>query len=150
MWLMLCTRKVTSRLKKALRFHARRPRYHPLHFRSDRLSCARLPVPHQLVAWQGLIDHLLRSLNSSDRKSPGIQNTDLYQDRGLIPVDMFVIQLVAPEADHGEHGNLDVLASWRQPWKHPVDLAIVGCTENEFVDNAVRTDGARDRNKVSV
>src|SRR5690349_9550266 len=106
---------------------------------SDWFPFARGPVLHQLVAWQGLIDHLLRRLDSGDRQPRGIENANLYQHRRLIPVDMLVVQLIATETDHGEHGNLEVLAGRRQPRKHIVDLAIVRCTEDEFVDDAVRT-----------
>src|SRR5215469_2403660 len=52
---------------------------------------------HECVAWQSLVHHLARRFGTGDGEAVGIELADLYQNRGLIPVDMLVHQLVTTE-----------------------------------------------------
>ena len=77
-----------------------------------------------------------------------IEQSDLHQHRGLIPVDMLVIELVAAEIDDRHQRHLDEFARRLHPRQHPVDLAVMREAEEHFVDDPIGADGARDRDEL--
>src|SRR5690242_13060851 len=60
---------------------------------------------HQHVRREGIVQNFAGGFDSRYGKRRGIEQTELDQDRGLIPIDMFVSQLVAPETNDGNQGD---------------------------------------------
>ena len=63
---------------------------------SDRLARARRPTCHQLVAGQRVVEDLAGGLDARHRQ-PRVEQADLHQHRGLVPVDVLVRDLVVVE-----------------------------------------------------
>lgn len=74
----------------------------------------------------------------------------LAQHSRLVPPDMFVVQPVAADIYHSDHGNSELFPSRWDLRKKPVDGAVMRYVEDEFVDNAVRADRAGDELQPSV
>jgi len=58
--------------------------------------------------------------------------------------------VVAAELDDGDMRHFDVLACCRNAGRHEIDLAIVGETDQELVNQPIGTDGAADRDDARV
>src|SRR5215471_3286508 len=56
--------------------------------------------PQERIRRQRLVDQFFRGLDAGDRQRLRVEQADLHQDRGLIPVDVLVIELVAAERDN--------------------------------------------------
>ena len=54
-------------------------------------------------------------IDAGDRQSFGIERADLDEDRGLIPVDVLIVELAAAEADDGDERDLDILSDGLRP-----------------------------------
>src|SRR6516164_5940145 len=107
-------------------------------------------VLHQQIRRQLLIDELLRGLDTGDWQAVARQQSDLYQHGCLVPIDMLVVQLSAPEANNGYERNLDIVTRRRHTRQHPVDLAIMGETEDHLVHDPIRSDRPRNWDRLRV
>src|ERR1700740_1899666 len=87
----------------------------------------------------------MRRFRASDGEALRIQQADLNENRCLIPVDVFVYQLVATELHDCYQRNLDLTAGWRDAGQHPVDLGRMREREQYFIDQAVLADGPADQ-----
>ena len=109
---------------------------------SGRLSFTRCPVRHQRIARKCFVDHLAGRLDAGHRQPGRIEQADLHEDGCLVPIDMFVVELVAAKADHGEHRYFEVFPGWPQTRQKPVDLAIMRRAEHKLVDDTIGADRA--------
>src|SRR5229473_5754228 len=74
----------------------------------ERLTTPKLPgAPDQGVGRQRWVERLLRALSAGDRQLLRVDQSELDQDRGLVPVDVFVGQFPVAEADDGDQRDLD-------------------------------------------
>lgn len=61
------------------------------------------------------------------------QEASLFEDSGLIPPDMFVIQPVAADVDDAEHGDGEFGVGWGHVGQEPGDGGGVSACKDEFV-----------------
>ena len=101
-----------------------------------------------------MVDHIRRggSLGLSTRRAPsapadrqpgGIEQPDLYQHAGLIPVDVLVRNLPILEADDDRDRHFHALARRGHAGQQPVDRRRVGEADNDFVHDLIGAHGAR-------
>jgi hypothetical protein len=62
-----------------------------------------------------LVLSLVGGVDPGDRRAGRIEESDLHEDGGLIPVDVLVVELVASEVDGGDQWHLDVAAGRGSP-----------------------------------
>ena len=115
----------------------------------------RLPPCDKLITNHApLINHLPRPPRIHNRQplrlDPSrhehrIQHPNLHQDRRLIPINMLVIELPAPNAHHRHQRHLHRLPRRPHARQHPGDLDRVRELDKHLVDDAVRPDGAREQ-----
>ena len=91
-------------------FPSRRP-VRVLHFRGG-AGLTGLGAPaggalDQRVAGQTLVEDLGRLFGPAHRQRPRVEKPDLHQQRRLVPVDVLLGDLVAFEANHHRHRELD-------------------------------------------
>src|SRR5271156_1881483 len=85
-----------------------------------------------LGSGHGGIQELLRSLDSEYRKRWIREQTDLFEHRGLIPVDALVCQLSVAEADDNYERNFYAPMRWGHTREHPRHLFSVGEGEDNL------------------
>src|SRR5213080_1033405 len=73
-------------------------------------SFERAGTLHQRVRRERVVQNFPGGFDSRYRQCCGIQEAELDQDRSLVPIDMFVSQLVAAETNDGNQWNFDPLA----------------------------------------
>jgi hypothetical protein len=89
-------------------------------------------------------------LAAGDGEGGGIEEPDLHEHRGLIPVDVLVGDLAILESHHHDGRDPHPPAGRRDPGEHERDLAVVRELEDEFVDHALGGYRPRDRSQVRV
>src|SRR3954447_23248104 len=98
----------------------------------------------QLVLWPALIEQGPGRLGAGDGQRRRIEETGLYEDAGLVPVDVLVLDLAVLEADHDHDRDLDPASRRRNPGEHDLELPVVGEGHDELVDDLVLAHGPRD------
>src|SRR4051794_8781017 len=98
----------------------------------------------QLVLWPALIEQGVGLLGARDRQRRRIEETGLYEDAGLVPVDVLVLDLSLLEAHHDHDRDLDPASRRRNPREHDLELPVVGEGHDELVDDLVIAHGPRD------
>src|SRR5215472_17317172 len=90
------------------------------------LACVSLDQP---VQRQGCVEKGPGLVCSYDGQSLPIQETNLYKQGCLVPVDVFVGYFPVLKLHHHDNGQLDMLACWRHAGQHESHLQIVGEAE---------------------
>src|SRR5580658_7557994 len=88
----------------------------------------------RLGSGHGWIQQLLCSLDSEYRKQWIREQADLFEYRGLIPVDAFMCQLSVTEANDNHEWNLYAPMRRGHARKHPRHLFGVREGKDNFVD----------------
>ncbi|BCA56915.1 hypothetical protein W02_40550 [Nitrospira sp. KM1] len=73
---------------------------------------------YQSIQWEGWIEKGSRLFGADNGESLEVQKPNLHEQRGLIPVDVFVRNLSVLELHHDNHGQLDPLAGWPNAGQH--------------------------------
>lgn len=78
------------------------------------------------------------------------EDSNLAQNRPLVPVDMLVVQSVAADVDDGGHGHLDQFSGGWETGDEPVDSLVVCAFEDEFVNDSVNSYCPGDQLKLGI
>src|ERR1700758_1560057 len=96
---------------------------------------------HQCVAGQGNVKHFARGRGPSDGKAVGIEQTELNEHTGLVPVDVLMHEFVFLELHNRHCRNLHCASGGLNAWQHPVHPSGVCETDDELVDKGTLPDG---------
>jgi len=99
-----------------------------------------LRAPHQRIGWQPRVEHLARAVGAADREPLWVDQPQLCEDRGLIPVDVLMGELAVAEMHDDDQRHLDPSAGRCYPRQHPVDLDSVGEFEDHLVNELIGPD----------
>src|SRR4051794_38906969 len=91
------------------------------------------------------LEQALGLLGARNRKGGGVEEAQLDEQRGLIPVDVFVGDLVALEPHHDDRGDARPSSCRGDPGQHERDLGVVRELEDELVDPPIRCARPGDR-----
>src|SRR5215472_10613849 len=95
------------------------------------------------------VQYLCCDLATTNGKS-SIEDTDLNEQRCLIPIQMLMRDLVAFELDDGDERNFHPLSRRRDAGKKPVHADRVREAKNQLIDNLALPDRPRDGNDLDV
>src|SRR6202007_3070677 len=76
---------------------------------------------NQRVCWRIGIQQPI-SLTGTENRQFLLEDAQLQQDGGLIPIDVFGAYLAAFERNNANMGNHELASSWCDPWREPVHL----------------------------
>src|SRR5215469_1141446 len=74
-----------------------------------------------------------------------IKETNLRENRRLIPIDVFAGQFLATKVDNHDESAFDSFASWGNSGQHPIHFQSVSKPENHFIYEPFDSDRTRDR-----
>src|SRR5580658_2949970 len=98
-----------------------------------------------VTSGHGWVEELVRGFCTKYWKRRIGKQADLFEHRGLVPVDAFVRQFALAKAYHHDQRNLNAAMSRWNTGEHPGHLFAVGEGEDHFVYQLILADGARDQ-----
>src|SRR5258708_23539252 len=116
----------------------------------ERLALTLGPTDHQFIAQLTLVDHLARGFRTGDRQAGRIEQADLNKDGTLVPINMFMNQLIAFELDDTDGGDFDYPSGRRDPGQNPVYLRGVSKLHDKFIHEPVGAHCAPDPNQPEI
>src|SRR5437667_10223943 len=94
-----------------------------------------------IEAW---IDNFAGGFDSENRERRVGEESDWFEHGGLVPVDVLMRQFAVPKSHDGHQWYLDMTMRGRDTGQHPGHLLGVCERKNQFIDELVLADGARD------
>src|SRR6266404_8604836 len=116
----------------------------------ERLALTLGPTDHQFIARLTLVDHLARGFRTGDQQAGRIEQADLNKDGSLVPINMFMNQLIAFELDDTDGEDFDYPSGRWDPGQKPVYLRGVSKLHDKFIHEAVGADCAADGNQPEI
>ena len=99
----------------------------------------------ELVRGQAGVAHFGGALAARHRQMARIQQTQLNQHGGLIPIDVLVRNLAFPESDDRHQRHLDPFARGRNAGQHPIHRHGVGELKDHFIHDLRLANGPGNR-----
>src|ERR1051325_11017858 len=94
------------------------------------------------IGWHGGIENFSGACHTRYRQLLRIEQPELDEHRGLVPINMLVIQLAVPEAHDYDQGDFDSPTSRRDTGQHPIHFDAVGEFDDHLIDKLVGPDRA--------
>src|ERR1700746_2604993 len=93
-----------------------------------------LGASDERVGRERWVKRLPGSIGAADRQPRRIDQPELRQHRGLVPIDVLVSELAVAEMNDDNQRDLDSLSGGCYPGQHPVHLDRMGEAHDHFVD----------------
>jgi hypothetical protein len=77
-----------------------------------------------------------------------IQDTQLGEHRGLIPIEVLVSYFPGVKLDDAHEGELDPSTSGSNTGKHPIHVEGMRKADHEFFDDPIGAEGLRQRGQI--
>src|SRR5262247_390771 len=87
----------------------------------------------------------LRRAFHAGRRDGVMQDAQLREHRGLIPIEALTGYLAGLELNDAREGDFDFPAGRRHAWKHPVHGERVREADHELLDDPIVAEGLRER-----